>query len=808
MLEEATAVILMSILAGFSVFLALTAFLPRNKRFAEHLIDLQRRAEPHIPRIANLVFYTFVVVSATVNLAYVALLAQFPNSGGQDLATFDQIMWNSLRGRLFETTLTTFGTIHLAGHIDPVLLAIVPLYAVFSDSLVLRALQTLAVLGVAFPLYWFARVRIGYVLGLVVAFAFVISPVISFPNAFGFHEIPLAAPLLGLALFFVLRQKDWPTIVCVFVALLVREEVSLVVACLGLYVFFVQRRRRLGTTVFVLGSSWALLAYQVIMPYFAPEGNLVIARIYYPDLGDSIGQIVTTFVTRPSFVVERVLTPAKIALLFRFFAPLAFLPLLGIELTAIAGILMGGILLTGQDKLLGNNFPWHLTPVLPFLFFGGALGVQRILSWVSRPGKRPAEGDLNVLAAKAALATLILTGSILIHYLYSPLPLSRNFDLSALTPGPRIAIGQALVQEIPPDAVVSVPDDASPSFAQRRYVYLFPGFRDYRQIDFLFADTTGSWYNLRRNDWEWLLQTGYFEIVSRQDGFLLAKQRPLEHRKQVGFDGKVSVIGYAVPFSEGLHGGQVLRPILGIVADQNISKHYVLIMQLVDSQGHLWAQDPHDFLARPLAGTWPAGKILNDQFALQLPSILPTGDYQLVMGVRDPELDLDLDGIDADGRSLGNTIVLTSVHIQKDKSNVTAGELISQYQIDQPFFVDMREIRLIGFKSIPDQIASGQPLPIGLYWRARDKPRSDYAVSVQLRDTSGLVAFEQSARPAAGTYPTTEWDSGEVLLDWHDLSLPVSLSPGAYTVQVLLTNLADGSIVGQTALTNIVVSSP
>ncbi len=60
------------------------------------------------------------------------------------------------------------------------------------------------------------------------------------------------------------------------------------------------------------------------------------------------------------------------------------LPLLGVELTAVAGILFGRILLTGYNDGLGKNFPWHLAPIIPFPFFSGALRTER--SWLSFPG--------------------------------------------------------------------------------------------------------------------------------------------------------------------------------------------------------------------------------------------------------------------------------------------------------------------------------------------------------------------------------------------------------------------------------------
>jgi len=94
---------------------------------------------------------------------------------------------------------------------------------------------------------------------------------------------------------------------------------------------------------------------------------------------------------------------------------------------------------------------------------------------------------------------------------------------------------------------------------------------------------------------------------------------------------------------------------------------------------------------------------------------------------------------------------------------------------------------------------------LGIYWRARGQPRSDYEVAVQLLDTNGCVAFEESSRPVAGAYPTTVWDVGEAVLDWHDLSLPNELSVGEYRMQVILRNAATRESIGSALVSTIMV---
>lgn len=127
--------------------------------------------------------------------------------------------------------------------------------------------------------------------------------------------------------------------------------------------------------------------------------------------------------------------------------------------------------------------------------------------------------------------------------------------------------------------------------------------------------------------------------------------------------------------------------------------------------------------------------------------------------------------------------------------------------IEQPYFVDIREMRVLGFADVPDHIAAGIPLALGVYWRARGKPEGDYDVVAQLSDASGNIAVEQSSRPANGTHPTLRWNGGEVLLDWHDLALPSDMAPSEYALRVVLRDAETKAVLGTAPVKTIEITS-
>jgi hypothetical protein len=92
------------------------------------------------------------------------------------------------------------------------------------------------------------------------------------------------------------------------------------------------------------------------------------------------------------------------------------------------------------------------------------------------------------------------------------------------------------------------------------------------------------------------------------------------------------------------------------------------------------------------------------------------------------------------------------------------------------------------------QVEAGGTLHVHLLWQARGVPEGDYGVRVRWIDASGRAWAEQTSRhPVGGTYPTSRWQEGEVVVDYYALNLPAYLGAGEYRLQVALdmTGAAD-----------------
>ncbi len=171
----------------------------------------------------------------------------------------------------------------MAKSFSPILIAFVPMYALWPSPIVLLVSQVVLVGLGGFPLYWHARRMLGPGLALTIGLAFYLFPGVHFMLLTQFHEIVLEAPILALGTFFLLRRHTSGFLVCLAIALLIKEEVALIMVALGGFVILVQRNYRLGFAMFLGGVVWTYVVLQWVIPYF--RGGEFGSNFYYFDTG-------------------------------------------------------------------------------------------------------------------------------------------------------------------------------------------------------------------------------------------------------------------------------------------------------------------------------------------------------------------------------------------------------------------------------------------------------------------------------------------------------------------------------------------
>jgi uncharacterized membrane protein len=429
----------------------------------------------------------------------------------EDLGFTDQVLWNFLRGQWFRMSIYSGATWNteldltriarpdslLAFHVEPMLLAFVPLYALGGGAVALLVIQAVAVAAGAIPAF-----RLGSHLtrsaacGLAVAAAYLLSPIGQWAVLADFHTSTLAAPLLLFSLERLLvARAPVQSLLVAALAASAREDVGPVLLFLGAAILLSRYTRatnpRVGVAFVTMGLVWTCLSLLEIRAY---SGGISPFDVRYgPTLGAGIGPSLSALSRTEvlNYVHTLLLSGGWLVVL----APVALLP-------ALPSLMLNAL---STSNWMASGQAHYSGLVLPFVTLAAAAGMSRL-----RPKPR--------LQHVAALALVV--GALAAYLAEGAGPGSRNYAPAAITEHAERAA--AIAAEVPPSAAVSASTTLVPRLSQRPSLYVFPAVLD---ADYVYVDlkanpapTSAGDVYLRIQS---LLQSGSWQTQAADDGLLL-----------------------------------------------------------------------------------------------------------------------------------------------------------------------------------------------------------------------------------------------------------------------------------------------
>jgi hypothetical protein len=224
--------------------------------------------------------------------------------------------------------------------------------------------------------------------------------------------------------------------------------------------------------------------------------------------------------------------------------------------------------------------------------------------------------------------------------------------------------------------------------------------------------------------------------------------------------------------------GHVLQLSLYWSAARPLDRDYRVTLSLSDEAGFSWAAADY----APCHGTyparqWPAGQIVRDDVDLSVPPGVPPGRYQLnvsaypadkgspALPVRDME----------NGVLRGLIVPIGEVQVVQPDQPASANEL----PIPQRVRYCHGGLALLGHDHSGGTYRPGDVLLINMYWKALRAPGRDLAFSIKLLGADGETWGSQAIVPSR-TYPSSQWEQGEVVWGQYRFRIPIDTPEGAY----------------------------
>lgn len=464
-------------------------------------------------------FYIIALISAVILYILYFTTASFLRhenfyTGRYDLGNMDQVVWNTINGRVFQSN-SSLGLINsrLSGHADFILIFLSPFYLIWNDPRMLLILQTVTIaLGAVF-IYLIAKKIVGNsFLSFVVSFIFLLNPGVQFANLYDFHPVTLAATFLLGAFYFFLSKKYLLFFIFCILAGLTKEQVWLIVSIFGIFFLFSKVKRELIIGLLLFCGGLFLFYYLIWYAIPQARGSNHFALEYYAEFGDSPNDIVKNMIVSPIKIVSTFFQESQRTFLFQLLLPVGFLPLLSphMLLFAFPDLLIN--LLSNNAQLRQIHYH-YATAITPFLFIATIFSLRRLL-------------NMHAVFTTKTLSIYLLAAAFFTAYSFGPLPGAKKPNIDMITkPYANKAFVEKTLATIPEEATVAATNNIGAHLAHREVLYTIPiGVDKAEYIVFLLNDSFAQpSLNAQEQMAEYLKNDDRYVLVAEKDDFIVFK---------------------------------------------------------------------------------------------------------------------------------------------------------------------------------------------------------------------------------------------------------------------------------------------
>jgi len=323
-----------------------------------------------------------MIIGYTVVLSILGIMKHsFFLSTAWDLGIFNQSFWSTIHGRFFYYTVEPWlGETFFATHFSPILIFLVPFYAIYPRPETLLVLQSLIIALGAVPLYHLTREVLNKSFAIRLSLVYIINPTIMWANLFDFHvELFLPSTLLSLMYFLYKRNFKFYTLF-LFLSLFTLEFTVFLTLFIIIYELILNLKRKdeikrlIPFTILTLIVSilWLSISFLVSVNLRAPETKE--QSILMP--------IITELFENPSNLIFRLtnnLFP-KLWYILAMSWPFFFTPLLSPRFILILPwFLVAFTLNYGPYYTIGYQYS---LVVIPFFAVASIYGTKRLLFYI------------------------------------------------------------------------------------------------------------------------------------------------------------------------------------------------------------------------------------------------------------------------------------------------------------------------------------------------------------------------------------------------------------------------------------------
>lgn len=429
----------------------------------------------------DLILLGIFIATYIITLSSLSVLRHNAFASSFDLGNMDNTIWNTLHGNFFAMSTEVEGepsfVSRIATHTDFILVLLTPLYLIWEDVRILLISETVALGLGAIPTYFIGlRILKSKFQALVISFVYLLNPGMQWTDIYDFHGVSFAIPFILTAFYFILT-KNWKWFfVFYFLAIITKEQISLLLAMLGIYIFIFYKERFIGSFATIFGLLWFFVMIFIVMPIFSGGNEHWAFKNWFAK-------------SRDELLIEESLY-SKVLYLFReitiqgpeYFLTITknfgYIPLLGFPflLLGVPDVLIN--LLSSHDAMrsIRLHYDSGVTPFLVLATIYGIYFVKKIFESIKITA--PFAGLFSIL-----LVFYLLIAALRVNYIYSPLPTTPSCWCLIYQVSEEDKAFEKVLQAIPESASVTASSEVRPHLTHRKEIFNLPAFP--KEVDYV-----------------------------------------------------------------------------------------------------------------------------------------------------------------------------------------------------------------------------------------------------------------------------------------------------------------------------------
>jgi Predicted membrane protein (DUF2079) len=503
---------------------------------------------------------------------------------GFDMVDFHMPIWGTTVGRFLLVSRYNFTDTFMGLDVALGFLPAIPFYALLPSAYTLVALQTALLVSAAIPVYLIARERLKSPwAGVAFAALYLLYPTTQFMGmAAPFQpRVPGLVALLW-AFWMLERERLWPYLTLLGLAMLTRTDAALVVVAFGMYAALRRLPWAFSVVPVLVGLVYFYVAISYVTPLFYSDSFQPPPQVevpfdlsrdyndlwpcgvspqacYYMHLGGGIPSMLKNILTHPVEIFFFIFQPPKLWYLLLMFGGLLLLPLFAPRELLLAAPIFAINLLSNRVYQYVITEQYQILAI-PGMIIAAIYGAAWLWGLVRARARRADVARASARSMQSASSPYVASGGItnsrfgevarpnpalhatgagalvalvaLVALLNIPL---KNPVVSALRnpeDPARVAVMERMRAAIPPEARVAATSFLAPHLLPRLELYYIPGGKMHHQpdeADYAFIDARAAGLKAEAaqgNDiLGRLLASPAWELVDREDDLYLLRKR-------------------------------------------------------------------------------------------------------------------------------------------------------------------------------------------------------------------------------------------------------------------------------------------